>query len=117
MLIEKYGSIAAMNEAIGLTRTDATLSQIRNQSVHHTTKTPRTMGDPMARKIEEALGLEQGWMDTPPTYAELQGEDDPRAKLESMIRAMEPSQLYVATKLLEALGKTSQNADDDKMVA
>lgn len=29
------------------------------------------MGDATAREIEQKLGLEEGWMDTPPTYEEL----------------------------------------------
>lgn len=66
MLIKQHGdSIAKLNEAIGLDRTDATLSQIRTKAPHSKTGTPRSMGDPLARKIEEKLGLERGWMDTP----------------------------------------------------
>ena len=72
MLVKKHGdSLAQLNEALGLDRTDATLSQIRTQAPHSKTGKPRVMGDELARKIEEKLGLEVGWMDTPPTYAEL----------------------------------------------
>jgi hypothetical protein len=70
MLVEKHnGSLAALNEAIGLVRTDATLSQIRTKAPHSKTGKPRVMGDDLARKIEERLSLEMGWMDTPSTYA------------------------------------------------
>ena len=38
------------------------------------------MGDAMAREIEETLALAEGWMDTPPSYAETHGEPDPISK-------------------------------------
>jgi hypothetical protein len=69
MLVEKHnGSLAELNEAIGLVRTDATLSQIRTKAPHSKTGKPRVMGDDVARKREERLSLETGWMDTPPSY-------------------------------------------------
>jgi hypothetical protein len=66
ILIDRHGTLAALNEALGLARTDATLSQIKNKSAHSKTGTPRCMGDPLARRIEEKLDLPLGWMDTPP---------------------------------------------------
>lgn len=105
MLIKRYNDkLADLNEAIGLVRTDSTLSQINNQSVHSTTGTPRSMGDVLARRIEKALNLERGWMDTPPTYAELDGDD----RQAQMLLAMEniPANLWpTARRLLDALGK------------
>jgi phage repressor protein C with HTH and peptisase S24 domain len=68
ILIEKHSTLAALNEALGLARTDATLSQIKNKSAHSKTGTPRCMGDPLARRIEEKLDLPLGWMDTPPRH-------------------------------------------------
>lgn len=105
MLIKRYNDkLADLNEAIGLVRTDSTLSQINNQSVHSTTGTPRSMGDVLARRIEKALNLERGWMDTPPTYAELAGDD----RQAQMLLAMEniPADLWpTAQRLLAALEK------------
>lgn len=105
MLIKRYNDkLADLNEAIGLVRTDSTLSQINNQSVHSTTGTPRAMGDVLARRIEKALNLERGWMDTPPTYAELDGDD----RQAQMLHAMEniPADLWpTAQRLLAALEK------------
>lgn len=76
ILIDKHGTLAALNEALGLARTDATLSQIKNKSAHSKTGTPRCMGDPLARRIEEKLELPLGWMDTPPKpQHEKQAED------------------------------------------
>lgn len=105
MLIKRFNDrLADLNEAIGLVRTDSTLSQIQNQSVHSTTGTPRAMGDVLARRIEKALDLERGWMDTPPTYAELGGDD----RQAQMLLAMEsiPEDLWpTARRLLAALEK------------
>ncbi len=70
LLLERHGSLANLNEKLELARTDATLSQIKNQSTT-SRGNPKMMGDTMARRIEAALGLEEGWMDngqTPPTY-------------------------------------------------
>jgi len=105
MLLERHGSLAALNDAIGLARTDATLSQIKNQSAHHRTGTPRAMGDDLARKIEGALHLERGWMDTPPTYSELHGGPDPVSKALELLTAMEPEAQYQALRLLDALAQ------------
>jgi hypothetical protein len=65
-LIDQHGSIAALNIKLDRDRTDATLSQIKNQSTHHKTGKPRTMGSEVARDIEEKLGLERGALDYPP---------------------------------------------------
>lgn len=107
MLVKKHNdSLADLNEAIGLVRTDATLSQIRTKAPHSKTGKPRVMGDDMARKIEERLSLELGWMDTPPTYAEMTGESDPRSDLWKVMEDMTPSDLYRAAAILAALKST-----------
>lgn len=106
MLIKQHGgSLANLNEAIGLERTDATLSQIRNRSVHSTSGKPRAMGDDLARKIENKLKLPVGWMDTPPSYAEMHGEEDPRTKVMQLMEAMPPDQWQTAVRLLDALAQ------------
>jgi len=108
MLLEHHGGLASLNEKLGLDRTDATLSQIKNQSPHHKTKKPRAMGDELARRIEETLGLPDGWMDTPPTYAELAGQADPMAKALAILEAMEPEARYTALRLLDAIAQPVQ---------
>ena len=106
MLVKQHGgSLAALNEAIGLDRTDATLSQIRTKAPHSKTGKPRVMGDDLARKIEEKLSLGLGWMDTPPSYAELHGEEDPRTKVFQLLEAMPPDQWPTAVRLLDALAQ------------
>jgi hypothetical protein len=116
MLAKRHnGSLADLNEAIGLTRTDATLSQIRTKAPHSKTGKPRVMGDDLARKIEEKLSLGLGWMDTPPSYAELHGEEDPRTKVLLLMEAMPPDQWSTAVRLLDALAQPAQaNGTDGK---
>lgn len=64
-LIQLHGSISALNIALDRVKTDATLSQIRNQSTHNRTGAPRTMGEKIARDIEAKLGLTHGSLDGP----------------------------------------------------
>lgn len=64
-LIEKHGTVAALNEALGRARTDATLLQIKNQAPNTRSGKPRNMGSDLAREIEEKLGLERGMLDNP----------------------------------------------------
>lgn len=106
ILVKRYNnSLAELNEALELDRTDATLSQIRTQAKHSKTKKPRAMGDDLARKIEEKLGLAAGWMDTPPKYAEIHGDEDPRAMIEHLVQEMPPEDWPTALRLLSALKK------------
>ena len=114
MLVKKHkGSLADLNEAIGLVRTDATLSQIRTKAPHSKTGKPRVMGDDLARKIEERLSLEAGWMDTPPSYAELHGEEDPRTKAWQLMEALPPDQWPTAVRLLDALAQPAKATGTD----
>jgi hypothetical protein len=111
MLTKRFNdSLADLNEAIGLVRTDSTLSQIRNQSAHSKTGAPRVMGDVLARRIEAELALERGWMDTPPTYAELTGETDPRALVLLAMEKMPDSEIYQLLRLADAVKKPAEPA-------
>ena len=87
MLIKKHGGMLAnLNEAIGLERNHTQLARIRNNNAR--TDRPGktfTMGDAQAREIESKLGLEIGWMDTPPNYADLHQDD----RISHVMRVME----------------------------
>jgi phage repressor protein C with HTH and peptisase S24 domain len=65
-LIDKHGTVAALNEALGRDRTDATLTQIKNRAPNSGSDNPRNMGSALAREIEEKLGMDRGVMDNPP---------------------------------------------------
>jgi hypothetical protein len=104
-LVEKYGSIADLNQAIGWARTDPKLSQIKNNNKRPGRDASYQMGDAMAREIEEALGLERGWMDNPITASELSGHGNARIKITQLMEGLPDDQLAVALRLLDALAK------------
>lgn len=107
ILVKKHGSMAALCQLLGYARTEtATLTRIINANIRHDRDgKPYNMGSPMARQIEETLQLGVGWMDTPPTYAELAGETDHRAKALAVMEAMPQDQWATALRLLDALAK------------
>jgi hypothetical protein len=109
MLVKRHGdSLAKLNQVLGLDRTDATLSQIRTQAPHSKTGKPRSMGDDLARRIEEKLALAAGWMDTPPPYAELEGGTDQLSKALQLMEALPADQWDTALRLLDALAKPAR---------
>lgn len=65
-LIEKHGSIASLNEALGRPRNHSKISQLRNANIRRDRGKPVQIGDAAAREIETILHLEQGWMDNLP---------------------------------------------------
>ena len=105
MLVKQYGSVAELNRKLGWEETNARLYQIHNRSVRKDRGTFYEMGDPTAREIEELLKLPTGWMDTPPTYAELHGEHDPRAKALAVFEALPEDQWATALRLIGALAQ------------
>jgi len=109
LLLKKYRTFAELNEALGWPRTDSKLSRIKNQNAR-TDRDGKTfqMGSPMAREIESALSLPTGWMDTPLTYADMHGEDDPRTKVMQLMESMPPDQWATAVRLLDALAQPAQ---------
>lgn len=103
LLIAEHGSLAALNVKIGLTRTDATLSQIKNGSPDSKTKVAKSMGEAVARRIENSLGLEVGWMDNsqiPHTY-----RTNRLAAALSVMEAMDEDQFTKAVQILDTLAQ------------
>lgn len=110
-LLKKYSTYAALNDALGWTRTDSKLSRIKNAN----TRTDRDgkvfqMGDAIAREIETKLGLEEGWMDTPLSYSEIHNEEDPRALVMSLMEAMPSSEWATVVRLVDALAQPAPKA-------
>lgn len=66
MLRDEFGTLAALNDLLGLGKRDSTLSQYLNQATGTKTSKPKVMGSPMARRLEKVCGKEIGWMDTDP---------------------------------------------------
>lgn len=112
VLIARHGSMAALNERIGLVRTDATLSQYKNQSPDSKTGSPKSMGDAFARRMEKELGLDVGWMDNvqlPHSYRSGQ-----ISAAVGVMENMNPDQLTQAVKVLAALAEPHPKAANGK---
>lgn len=109
LLLEKHGSLANLNEKLGLLRTDATLSQIKNQSRDSKTGKPKMMGPTLARRIEQALALPTGWMDNdqlPPSYRQ--------QRIAHAVKAMEGMtdyQLDQTVKVVDTLAEPAEKND------
>lgn len=108
-LIEKHGSIAALNEAIGLPRTDATLSQIKNKNLT-SRGNPKMMGDELARRVEAQLGLPTGWMDNDHSVVRFDG--GPIATVIAAMEAMTPLQQTQLVKVVAALAEPPPKASN-----
>lgn len=98
-LIRRHKTIAALNEALGRTRTDGTLSQIKTKQADSKTGKIRILGSELARDIENKLGLEVGTLDHP-LHAVATATEDERDLLLAY-RAMRPD--YRAKALAYAL--------------
>lgn len=107
MLVDQHEGMANLCEKLGYARNEtATLTRILNGNIRHDRGgKPYNMGSPMAREIETTLSLEVGWMDTPPTYAELHGTPDAISKMKDLMAAMEPDMQYQAVRLVGALAE------------
>lgn len=84
MLVERAGTMAELCQQLGYARNEtATLTRILNGNIRHDRDgKPYNMGETMARYIEETLSLQRGWMDTPPSYEEL----DPDPMIADLIK-------------------------------
>lgn len=98
-----------LNEAIGWPRPDARLNRIKGR-VRRGDREGKffEMGDNIAREIEQALKLPEGWMDTPPTYAEIHGEDDPVSKALMVMENMSKEQQHLAVRLIATLDQQGE---------
>lgn len=107
-LIEQHGTIAALNLALGWEATNGRISQIQNRSIRSDRGTPYEMGDTTAREIEQKLGLQAGWLDTPIGYESL---DDRRiAHAIKIMEAMPEWQRDQAIKILDTIAEPTPAA-------
>jgi hypothetical protein len=109
MLKKQYGKWATLNEAIGWDKTSARLSQIHSGTMRKDRGTPFVMGDVMAREIEEALKLATGWMDTPPTYAELHRGNDPRITAMLAMESMPDDEISQVLRFINAVTEPAKD--------
>lgn len=109
MLIKQHDGQTSLIEKLPKEISASTVSRIANANVRHDRGgAVYVMGSPMAREIEHALSLPNGWMDTPLTYSELHGEDDPRTKAMQLMEALPPDQWATAVRLLDALAQPAR---------
>lgn len=105
LLLEEHGSLAELNDKLRLPRTDATLSQIKNRSPDSKTGKPRVMGDILARRLEAALGLDEGWMDNAQYRA---GTREARVAMALQVMERMPDwQVDQAIKILDTIAEPS----------
>jgi len=106
LLLEKYGSMAELCQALGYARNESSrLTRILNANERKERGQIYQMGSPMARSIEEKLGLDTGYMDTPVSYLDLIGESDQRKKALAVFESIPQDQWATAIRLLDALAK------------
>lgn len=111
MLIKRFKSAAELNSALGWTRTDPKISQIRNANIRPDREKPYQMGDAMAREIENTLNLERGWMDTPPTLSEQYGHHDTRAMVMEVMDKLPQEHHATVLRLVSALVEPAKPAN------
>lgn len=112
----EFGTYANLNELLGKTRTDATLSQIANKAKDHKTGRVRELGSEQARRLEQACGKEPGWMDSPADAVEIQYIDllppEVRRNLEGLFAKqvlLEMGRLGITIPHSDDAGKTSSD--------
>lgn len=112
MLVEKHEGMANLCELLGYARNEtATLTRVLNANVRHDRGgKPYNMGTPTARRIEKTLNLSTGWMDTPPTYAELTGSEDPRALVLLAMEKMPDSEVRQLLRFADAVQQPPPNS-------
>jgi len=113
MLKKKYVRWSVINELLGWDKTNTRLSQIHSGTLRSDRGTPYIMGDDTAREIEQKLGLENGWMDTPPSPAEQFGHSAPLDKMAELMAAMEPEMQYKVVRLVAAMAEPAEGTNGD----
>lgn len=101
MLEREFGGQAALADKVG--KSPAQISQWKNASPSATGR-ERAMSSDIAREIEIKTGKPRGWMDSPPTYAEMH----PDARIAHAMHVMEsmtPHQLDQAVRVLDTLAQ------------
>ena len=97
-LIEKHGSIAALNEALGRPRNHSKVSQLRNANIRRDRGKAVQIGDAAAREFEALLSLEPGWMDNLP-FNEDPTIDDRLRHLHHVAESLAPYQVDQLIKI------------------
>lgn len=111
-LKKRFKRWSDFNQAIGWEATSTRLSQIYNKAIRSDRGTAFVMGDATARHIEQALGLEVGWMDTPAENEYTESNVIERAN--AALGVMEPEMQYMALRMIEAMIDSESTARTKK---
>lgn len=105
MLVKQHGGTANLCEKLGYSRVETSkLTRIANGNIRHDRGgKPYELGSATARFIEEALLLERGWMDTPPTLSEQYGHHDTRAMVMEAMDHLPQEHHATVLRLVNAL--------------
>lgn len=105
MLVKIHGGTANLCERLGYSRAETSkLTRIANGNIRHERGgKPYELGSATARLIEEALELERGWMDTPPTLAEQYGHHDSRVLVMEVMEKLPQEHHATVLRLVNAL--------------
>lgn len=103
MLVQKHGSVSGLANATGGKPSETALRQVLSEQKRSERGTTYVVGDLVARRLEKALKLPEGWMDTPPSYAEIHGLDDPVSKALMVMESMTKEQQHLAVRLIATL--------------
>lgn len=120
LLVQRHGGdkdgMANLCEALGYARNNtAGLTRILNANVRHEREGEAyEMGSKKAREIEQKLGLENGWMDTPPSLVEQFGHSGPLDKMAALMAAMEPEMQYKVVRMVAALSQPAEGTNGEK---
>jgi hypothetical protein len=116
ILVDQHGSMANLAEKLGSARNEtAALTRILNANVRHERDGQTyVMGSPKAREIEAKLGLEEGWMDTPPSLSEQFGHSSALDKMAALMATMEPEMQYRVVRMVGQLTQPAEGTNGEK---
>lgn len=120
MLVNQHGGdkdgMANLCEALGMARNNtAGLTRILNANIRHDRDGETyEMGSKKAREIEQKLGLEHGWMDTPPTLTEQFGHSEALDRVAALMATMEPEMQYRVVRLVAAVAEPAEGTNGDR---
>lgn len=105
MLVKLHGGTADLCEKLGYSRAETSkLTRIANGNIRHDRGgKPYELGSATARFIEDALSLERGWMDTPPTLSEQYGQQDTRVMVMEAMDNLPQEHHATVLRLVNAL--------------
>ena len=117
LLKKQYRYWSAINALLGWEATNPRFSRIYAGVIRTDSQKPYLLGEKTARQLEESLKLPYGWMDTAPTYADLNGMPDPKAEVLKVMESIPQHKWELAINLLKTLATDSARDDNTEEAA